>query len=239
MTTTETTGTAQASGPLQVYRVYIKVAPERIWQAITDPEWNGRYGYGAPRVHRAAPGRQLPLDGIGGDEAGLRRDGLRHPGRRRRRRGRSRPTRRASWCRPGGCSWTRRPPPRASAGSPTRSPRWPGQDGVSRLTVTHERHRHAEPGRDDVAATTRTGDGGGGGWAWILSDLKSLLETGRVLPQGLSRRRLTVRGSWLTVDREAGPRMIRSPGHQAGSEATPRGRNRSPVTASETPVRSR
>jgi uncharacterized protein YndB with AHSA1/START domain len=32
----------------QVYRVWIRATPERIWQAITDPEWNGRYGYGAP-----------------------------------------------------------------------------------------------------------------------------------------------------------------------------------------------
>src|SRR4051812_45747295 len=30
----------------QVYRVYIKAPRERVWQAITDPEWTVRYGYG-------------------------------------------------------------------------------------------------------------------------------------------------------------------------------------------------
>ena len=30
----------------QVYRVYIKAAPEAIWEAITKPEWMERYGYG-------------------------------------------------------------------------------------------------------------------------------------------------------------------------------------------------
>ena len=29
----------------QVYRVYIKATPEAIWDAITKPEWNERYGY--------------------------------------------------------------------------------------------------------------------------------------------------------------------------------------------------
>jgi uncharacterized protein YndB with AHSA1/START domain len=30
----------------QVYRVYIKAAPQAIWDAITMPEWTRRYGYG-------------------------------------------------------------------------------------------------------------------------------------------------------------------------------------------------
>ena len=61
MTSTETTGTDQATGTTQVHRVYIKATPERIWQAITDPEWNGRYGYSAPGRVRAAAGRHLPV----------------------------------------------------------------------------------------------------------------------------------------------------------------------------------
>ena len=40
----------------QVYRVYINAPRERVWQAITDPEWTVRYGYGGraeydPRVN--------------------------------------------------------------------------------------------------------------------------------------------------------------------------------------------
>ena len=30
----------------QVYRVYIRASRERVWQAITDPEWTVRFGYG-------------------------------------------------------------------------------------------------------------------------------------------------------------------------------------------------
>src|SRR5579859_2543664 len=30
----------------QVYRVYIKAAPQAVWDAITKPEWTARYGYG-------------------------------------------------------------------------------------------------------------------------------------------------------------------------------------------------
>ena len=29
----------------QVYRVYIRTTPERVWDAITKPEWTERYGY--------------------------------------------------------------------------------------------------------------------------------------------------------------------------------------------------
>lgn len=29
----------------QMFRVYIKATPEAIWEAITAPEWNDRYGY--------------------------------------------------------------------------------------------------------------------------------------------------------------------------------------------------
>jgi uncharacterized protein YndB with AHSA1/START domain len=56
MSTTDTAETQQAERTLQVYRVYIKVAPEKVWQAITDPEWNGRYGYGAPQFFELRPG---------------------------------------------------------------------------------------------------------------------------------------------------------------------------------------
>ncbi|QXV59622.1 SRPBCC domain-containing protein [Amycolatopsis sp. TNS106] len=30
---------------IQVYRVYIKATPEKIWDAITKPEWSRKYGY--------------------------------------------------------------------------------------------------------------------------------------------------------------------------------------------------
>jgi hypothetical protein len=49
--------------------------------------------------------------------------------------------------------------------------------GITRLTVTHELEgapRHAEQVAGDIPL-----EQGGGGWPWILSDMKSLLETGK------------------------------------------------------------
>ena len=33
------------SSELQVFRIYIKAGIDQVWAAITDPKWNGRYGY--------------------------------------------------------------------------------------------------------------------------------------------------------------------------------------------------
>ena len=48
--------------------------------------------------------------------------------------------------------------------------------GVCKLTVTHE--LEGAPNLALVVGGGREAEGAGGGWAWVLSDLKSLLETG-------------------------------------------------------------
>jgi uncharacterized protein YndB with AHSA1/START domain len=65
--------------------------------------------------------------------------------------------------------------PQITAEPPTRLT-WEaeaGEDGVTKLTVTHE--------LDDAPMTATLVSGGvrnaGGGWAYVLSDLKTLLET--------------------------------------------------------------
>ena len=50
MTTIETNLTTQ------VYRVYIKADPQAIWDAITQPEWTDRYGYGGGAEYDMKPG---------------------------------------------------------------------------------------------------------------------------------------------------------------------------------------
>ena len=51
----------------QVYRVYINAPAQKIWDAITTPEWNRRYGYGAPHPATAAlTGGSLEESGAGG-----------------------------------------------------------------------------------------------------------------------------------------------------------------------------
>ena len=53
--------------------------------------------------------------------------------------------------------------------------------GVCRLTVVHEAPDSPLTARLVTGIDEDTSEGGGGGHAWILSDLKSLLETGRVM----------------------------------------------------------
>ena len=40
----------------QVFQVSIKATPQAIWDAITSPDWNGRYGYRAKAEYELRPG---------------------------------------------------------------------------------------------------------------------------------------------------------------------------------------
>jgi len=51
------------------------------------------------------------------------------------------------------------------------------QAGVSKLTLTHD--MTGAPATGSILAGRFEDQGAGGGWAWVLSDLKSLLETGK------------------------------------------------------------
>ena len=154
----------------QVYRVFIKATPQAIWDAITKPEWTERYGYGgraeyqlraggkyqahAPEAMRAMGAPEVVVDGevIESD-----------PPRRLVQ------TWRALW-----------DPALVAEGA--RRLTWEIEvagPGVSALTVTHElegapRTAVTVAGNTDLAS-------GGGGWPWILSDLKTLLESGKPL----------------------------------------------------------
>lgn len=50
------TTATETSVATQVYRVYIKATPDRIWDAITKPEWTERYGYGGRAEYDLRPG---------------------------------------------------------------------------------------------------------------------------------------------------------------------------------------
>ncbi|MFI6762443.1 SRPBCC domain-containing protein [Micromonospora sp. NPDC050417] len=52
----------------------------------------------------------------------------------------------------------------------------PAQPGVCRLTVTHD--VTGAPATGAMTGGKHEESGAGGGWAWILSDLKTLVETG-------------------------------------------------------------
>ncbi|BAL86340.1 hypothetical protein AMIS_11200 [Actinoplanes missouriensis 431] len=158
----------------QVYRIWIKSTPEKIWAAITDPEWNARYGYGAPQFYELRKGGRFHstatqemkdyatannftmADTIADGEI-LEVD----------------PPRRLVQ------TWRMLMDP-TTAAEPFTTLTYDIEDvthGVCRLTITHEL-TDAPAHAALVQGTTEPGAEGGGGWAWVLSDLKSLLETG-------------------------------------------------------------
>jgi len=180
MTSTDTVPAERATA-VQVHRIFIKAAPERIWRAITDPEWNGRYGYGAAAEYDLSPGgayRSFASEAMkqASAEMGYPQppevivDGeviLADPPRQLVQ------------------TWRMlMDPTTADEGFSrlTYDIAGPGPDGVCRLTVTHE--LGGMPVLDAmVRGTEELGAPGGGGWDWVLSDLKTLLETGTAFSQ--------------------------------------------------------
>src|ERR671925_626308 len=67
-------GETMSEAPTQVYRVFIKASPERVWEAITKPEFTARYFFGS-RVQTTGeagtPIRHLAAttDDLWGDDA--------------------------------------------------------------------------------------------------------------------------------------------------------------------------
>lgn len=150
----------------QIHEIYIKAAPQAIWDAITTPEWTTKYGYGGIAEYDLRPGGTfrgkatpvmvsmgLPEVAIDGEVVEsdpprklvqtyrfLFNDAMKAEGFTR-------------------LTWEIEPT----------------QSGFTRLTVTHE--LEGAPMMANMVAS-RFSEMGTGGWAWILSDLKTLLETG-------------------------------------------------------------
>jgi uncharacterized protein YndB with AHSA1/START domain len=152
----------------QVYRVWIKATPEAVWQAITSPEWTDRYGYGGvPEYGDLTPGTKYVVNA----GAGMQAAGVSGPI-------------------VDGEILEADPPKRfvqtwrmlmddalMAEGFTTLTYDITPQDGgITRLTVTHDLTN--APLNASMVAGDGEDQGAGGGWAWVLSDLKSLLETG-------------------------------------------------------------
>ena len=139
----------------QVYQVFIKTTPDRLWQAITTPDFTTRYFHGAAIT---ADARRLVSIGPDGstwmDEEVYDYD----------------PPRRLSH------RWRSLYDP-ASAGEEPSRVTWeiePQPGGICKLTVVHDRLEGAPVTAAHV---------GGPGWMFVLSALKTLLETGQPLAQ--------------------------------------------------------
>ena len=153
----------------QVYRVYIRATPEAIWDAITAPEWTARYGYGAGAEYELRPGGRFQaraseeFRATGAPEIVVDGEVIEAD-----------PPRRLVQ------TWRMLMDPEMAAEGFTRLTYEiePTQYGT-RLTVTHD--LESAPKLAAMVAGAHEDEGAGGGWAWVLSDLKSLLETGKPL----------------------------------------------------------
>src|SRR6266508_3148255 len=57
----------QLEGPMEkVFEIYIKTTPERLWEAITDPEIRSKYNFGARATSDWKPGSRFELTHPGG-----------------------------------------------------------------------------------------------------------------------------------------------------------------------------
>ncbi len=164
----------------QVYRVYIRADAQKIWDAITRPEWTVRYGYAAPVDYELRPGggyRSTATDAMRKYAAdnGVPRPDVIVDGEVVEC---DAPRRLVQ-------TWRMLMDPRTAGEPMTRLTyeidELPGSSGVCRLTVTHDL-TNAPVTASQTRGTEEMGEGGGG-WPWILSDLKSLLETGSAFSQ--------------------------------------------------------
>lgn len=140
----------------QVFQVYIRATPEQVWDAITKPEFTARYFFGS-RVETTgesgSPIRHFAPDGttLWGDDMILESD---------------RPRRLVH-------GWRALYDPELAAEPPSRVT-WEIEsqgDGLTKLTVVH----------DELEGSPKTAANVAGGWMFVISGLKTLLETGEPL----------------------------------------------------------
>jgi uncharacterized protein YndB with AHSA1/START domain len=136
----------------QVYQLFIKATPEEVWETVTKPEFMMRY-FHASRIEMADGRRRAygPKGELWGDSAVLDED----------------PPRRFVH------EWRGLYDPELAAEEPSRVT-WeiePQDGGVTQLTLVH----------DQLEGAPKTAESVAGGWMFILSGLKTLVETGEPL----------------------------------------------------------
>jgi uncharacterized protein YndB with AHSA1/START domain len=158
----------------QVYRIYIKASAQAIWDAITQPEWTERYGYTGLVDYDLRPGGAYSVRATEPFKEASRAQGYDIPDVIIK-----------------GEVVEADPPhklvttfrmlmdPQAAAEPPSRITHEIKEmdGGVCALTLTHELPE--SPHLAAIVSGAWADQGAGGGHAWVLSDLKTLLETGK------------------------------------------------------------
>jgi uncharacterized protein YndB with AHSA1/START domain len=140
----------------QVYSVFIRATPDQVWDGITKPEFTARYFYGSVIESSYEPG--APYTGWAEDRSMQYVDGEVIEA--------DRPRKLVT-------TWRALYDPETAA-EPHSRVTWeiePAGDNVTKLTVIH----------DELDAAPKTAANVAGGWSFVLSGLKTLLETGEPL----------------------------------------------------------
>jgi uncharacterized protein YndB with AHSA1/START domain len=159
----------------QTFQVYVKATPQQVWDALTQSEWAQRYGYRAPIEYDLRAGgtfRSFPNEGMktmgGVPDVIVDGEVLEAEAPRRLVQ---------TWRMLFDETMSAEPLTRLTYEVEEAQLMGPAEGAVTKLTVTHDvtdAPTHAALVSGSVAEA-------GGGWPFILSDLKSLLETGTTL----------------------------------------------------------
>ena len=158
---------ANAAPSTQVYQVYVKAPPETIWDAITQPEWAQRFGYKSPVEYELRPGGAYrafaseEMRAHGAPELAIDGEVIEAD-----------PPHRLVQ------TWRMLMDDDMAAEGFTRLTYEIAErdGGLTRLTVVHE--LEGAPQLAALLAGEWEDRGAGGGWSFVLSGLKTLLETG-------------------------------------------------------------
>jgi uncharacterized protein YndB with AHSA1/START domain len=161
---------AQTTQTVQAYRVYIRATPQAIWDAITKPEWTQKFGYGEHaeydlRAGGAYRGLASPeMIALGAPDVAVDGEVIEAD-----------PPHKLV------LTWRMVMDPGTAAEGFTRLTYEikETKTEVTMLTVTHD--LTGAPLTAALVAGQHTGEGAGGGWSYVLSGLKTLLETGKPL----------------------------------------------------------
>lgn len=162
-TQTMTDGSGRDAQEIQVFRVYIEAPAQRVWDAITSPQFSTKYGYGGEAVYDLVAGgsyvshtteemKQMGMGDVAVTGTVIEAD----------------PPRRLvqTWI----AAWHHEETQLTWELTEYDGP-------LTQLTLTHDCTGAQNTARD--VEGTGAADQGGGGWPWVLAGLKTYLETGR------------------------------------------------------------
>jgi uncharacterized protein YndB with AHSA1/START domain len=148
----------QTTQTTQVYRVFIKATAEQVWEAITKPEFTADYYFGSRIESTLEPGSPVRYHSGSNDGIDIEGEVIEaEPPRKLVH------TFRSLW----NDDLAAEPPSRVT---------WeiePADGGVCQLTVTHDQLERSPKTAGQVS-----------GWTYLLSGLKTLLETGKPMAAG-------------------------------------------------------